>query len=416
MRSQPLFAGFLACALMVIPAFGADSPKYNDLFRVASHNSYSRDVAPSLTDVLPYTTSIELDIHPNGDTGTFDVYHVIKNPNNCAVDNGNYNYSMTVCLKAVKDWADRNPGQVITIFLDLKSGGFTTGADGTQLDSQITSVIPSGSIYKPSSLKSSYSNLRDAAQHGAWPTMEAMTTGTNETKKNTYIFALTGQNSQQSDYTKNANAVCFAAPDTSTLNDINDVPSGFTNETSGSVVFYNIHDTNLKNGDLTQTVFSRGYLSRVWSGSTNRENSMQVSLMSALKVQFAAFYNYKLKAPAEDQLQVIAYEDAYGWNGAGNQWLVSLGCYSYKGRGGYSDLPFPNDEIQAVYVPLGYSCYMTDNDDFKAGSHGTELVTGPAVLNINNGMGLAGKVSSMRVTRGNSTTCPSTKSQAGNPK
>jgi hypothetical protein len=133
---------------------------------------------------------------------------------------------------------------------------------------------------------------------------------------------------------------------------------------------------------------------------------MQVSLMQALKVQFAAFYNYTLTAPPEDQLQVITYENDYGWNGAGSQWLVKLGCYSYKGRGGYCELPFPNDEIRAVYVPLGYSCYMTDDDSFKAGSHGTQLVTGPAVVNINNGMGLAGKVSSMRVTRGNSTTCP----------
>ncbi|MEM7317010.1 MAG: lipase family protein, partial [Planctomycetota bacterium] len=96
---------------------------------------------------------------------------------------------------------------------------------------------------------------------------------------------------------------------------------------------------------------------------------------------------------------IIAYEDDNGWHRPNSDnWLVEIGTYSNKGRGGHAQLTFPNDEVRSLTIPKGVTVYMTDDDSFKKGKHGVLEVTGPGNFNIQaKSRSLAGKVSSMKV-------------------
>lgn len=113
-----------------------------------------------------------------------------------------------------------------------------------------------------------------------------------------------------------------------------------------------------------------------------------------IKVQAVGF------KPTPTATTVILYEDDNGWTGRGKKWKVKIGKYSNKGRGGYPRLPVPNDEVRAVDVPAGLTVYMTDDDSFKRGKHGTVTIVGPARVNIKSkNSRLAGKVSSIAVLK-----------------
>nr|VFK62454.1 MAG: Phosphoinositide phospholipase C, Ca2+-dependent [Candidatus Kentron sp. UNK]VFK70507.1 MAG: Phosphoinositide phospholipase C, Ca2+-dependent [Candidatus Kentron sp. UNK] len=416
----------VAACLTILAAFALPSSafaqKYNQAYRVASHNSYEGKYARRLTDVVNVTTAIEIDIYDNtyihtntnrfipfvnqqlplarkgGKPGYWYVRHDIKgdNYNNCAQSEK----GLKGCLQDLIKWSKSHRNhEVITVFLDKKQGwGGKDGRGPADLDNLITSVIPKSKIFRPADLKGNYSSLRSAAQQGRWPDLSSL--------RSKFIFVLTGgmlidHNKTHHQYVqkREGNAILFVAPDVDEKSDVTGTPNQFDSRTRDWVVFCNMKRDKASPG-LTAMIANKGYITRVWGGDgkTATDNRTELKLMESFKVHFSAFYKYKLPATST---QVIAYEDRNGWNGRGAKWHVGKGSYSYKGRGGFSKLPFDNDEVRAVFVPRGLKVYMTDDDSFQPGRHGTITIKGPIWKNIDNRYGLAGKVSSIRVQDAN---------------
>lgn len=105
-------------------------------------------------------------------------------------------------------------------------------------------------------------------------------------------------------------------------------------------------------------------------------------------------YNKQLAAGVKSTAPelVTAWENT---NCTGDKWSVRPGLYSYKKKGGYKNLPFPNDEVRCLQVPAGLTVYATDNDSFEPGNHGSKKIIGPSNSAFLGN--LAGKVSSIAV-------------------
>ncbi|MCA8955500.1 MAG: hypothetical protein KDC87_05465, partial [Planctomycetes bacterium] len=213
-----------------------------------------------------------------------------------------------------------------------------------------------------------------------------------------FLFVLTGgqvgnHNKTQAQYVarRGNKAVLFVAPDTDELSDVVGIPNQFDASTANSVVFYNLQR---KHAHLAAHIRARGGIARVWCSSAKRESGAELALLQALGVNFAAFYGFRI---APDRDTILAFEDDNGWQGHGRSWRVPIGAYSHKGRGGHAKLPFPNDQVRALFVPFGLRVQVTDNDSFKG--RRSECV-GQTLINIASlNPELAGKVSSIRVWR-----------------
>ncbi len=81
-----------------------------------------------------------------------------------------------------------------------------------------------------------------------------------------------------------------------------------------------------------------------------------------------------------------------GNDGKQTSWKATLGSYSHKMKGGYSKLPFPNDEVRSAHIPQGIIVYVTDDDSFKPSK--SSLKWGPGIHNFD---GPAGKISSVAI-------------------
>lgn len=101
----------------------------------------------------------------------------------------------------------------------------------------------------------------------------------------------------------------------------------------------------------------------------------------------------KVNEPPVNNTSVVFYE---GDNGKQKSWKVLPGLYSHKKKGGFKELPFPNDEVRSVRIPAGYVVYVTDKDNFLLSN--LWLGWGPGLFNLDKP---AGKVSSVAVWRRN---------------
>lgn len=163
----------------------APTTKYADWFQVASHNTYYNKFQNREEDwinSLDHTKAIEFDVWPYD---SWRVYHNVAGESYC-------NKSIRECLKSVRTWHDTHQGHdPITIFLEMKNAEGTEVAGfrvwdlngilcGSTRGSQENgrgnndAIFACSELFRPIDLIGKYPSLREAAQAGAWPSLESL--------------------------------------------------------------------------------------------------------------------------------------------------------------------------------------------------------------------------------------------------
>lgn len=294
------------CSLLSLACF-CQEVKFNNNYSVACHNCYEKKLASNFQDVFTYTKTIELDIwNDNFGLGLVakllgksmkDDWYVKHKPQ----QRGNQNCvggSFRDCLLQIKAWSDANPDHdVITIFVDKKQNWSDVfGAKGpADMDKLLLSVFPKEAIFKPADLLGDKNDLKQAA-YVNWPPLDSL--------KGKFVFVLTdgtfcNLRKPLSEYekTQRLDAVCFVSPSIASEKEIRR-PKGFSKESAQNVVFYNLKE---KHGYLAEKIGAAECVSRVY-GSSKGESYDRYEQLVGDKVNFVAFYNYKLsKNPAKEQ-------------------------------------------------------------------------------------------------------------------
>jgi hypothetical protein len=228
----------------------------------------------ALIDQLVYhrVRSLEFDIH-NGKsgwsevTGNWYVYHsdVVDHETTC--------HRLSDCLDELRAFHLANPGhEVVTVWVDLKDA-FESGRMPQDLDNRITAHLPASWLFKPSDVMAACpgASSLQAAVTGAcgWPSTTAL--------KGRFIIALTGGDvssptSKLNTYVSNGSTatsrVAFIAPDLTSSSAIG---------AKGHAVFFNIQNDN---SSLASSVYSAGFISRVWGVNDSASWSRAVSAMA----------------------------------------------------------------------------------------------------------------------------------------
>lgn len=172
----------------------APNRRYNQVRQKSTHNSFQKQEA--ILDQLVYhrVRSLELDLH-NG-KGSFPkfnqdwyIYHYTPG------DSDTTCFRLSDCLAELRAFHLTNPyHEVVTVFLDIKDS-WESNRNPADLDSRLTSHIPSSAIYEPGDLMASCpqaSTLRSAAQTCGWPLLATL--------RGKLIFVLTGSDDKLDSY------------------------------------------------------------------------------------------------------------------------------------------------------------------------------------------------------------------------
>lgn len=233
--------------------------KFNNIYRLAGHNTYQKSVANSLFTSLFFTRVLELDAHlpmPFQPENDWHVIHssytsTLTNNNNCGSGNKNFN----VCLDDLVNWHNTYPNHdPITVFIDVFDWRSVTHTP-TVFDNELIQKVGINNIYKPRDLLgNSFGNMRAAAQQNNWPSMGDLT--------GKFIFILTGSGGKISEYIaeRYLDAVAFSAAKVENISDVVNLP-GIWPWLKNDIVFYNLQDFNkLVPGSWGDADFNIGYL------------------------------------------------------------------------------------------------------------------------------------------------------------
>ena len=288
--------------------------KFNNTYRVACHNCYEKKLATDFKTVFNYTKTIELDIwNENFGLGLIagilgkslkNDWYVKHKPH----QRGNKNTvggSLRDCLLQIKAWGDENPEHdVITIFIDKKQAwNRERGKAPADLDDLLLSVFSKEDIFTPAGLLQDKESLKKAAYIN-WPPLDAL--------KGKFIFELTdgtvlNRRKVLNEYqkTQKGEAVCFISPRISSEKEIYQ-PKGLSKEAAQNVVFYNLKE---EHGGLAEKINALECITRVY-GSKKRESYDHYESLVNRKVNFVAFYNYKVPKESEKGQSAAAQAEA----------------------------------------------------------------------------------------------------------
>jgi hypothetical protein len=262
-----------------------EKSSYAAVFQPTCHNCYEIDIAKHMKantfkEVLGLVKNVEIDIWDNwrsGITGNavpgewFVRHGGAGNSNNCT-GNGKGTNNLGSCLTDIQEWSDAHPGHgPITLFLDKKEAWSDASAHRTpvDLDKLVESKL-GGKLFKPASLKGTYDTLRQAANKGAWPTMDKLA--------GRVIVVLTGKSLNDYVADRGTNAALFVAADAWRTSDIDGVPKGFSSTTAPYLVFYNIQANYPgwpSQDELGRATRAKNYVSRLW-GIPNSWNACNI--------------------------------------------------------------------------------------------------------------------------------------------
>ena len=383
-----------------------DGLKIDRVQLVKDHNSYDRAKPADIANRLEVANVLELDVWAKGG-GDWWVSH--------NVPFAGITKTLSGYLSSLKTWHDQNPKHdVLWLNIDFKTD-WLAGSGKGEFEKLIRRYFPNNVLYRPKDLKGSEPNCRAAATKGKWPEFGSL--------KGRVIVVLTGgalwrHNQHLSSYVKaevmgdgNYEATSFVAPDVDDWDDTlpgDDGDLDAINKEKMHVVMFNAKWGNRAKVN-TSSVASQKLILWFWDvpeDDTNYGAAVQIYKASVIGTVNRP-ENIRLKPNTGQRGRnvgyavVTFYEDDNGWEGHGDTMNLGLGKYSYKGRGGWNDLPSGwNDEVRAVTIPNGVTVYMTDKDSFQTGGKGTVTIHGPATANIKDvasNSGLAGKVSSIEV-------------------
>lgn len=255
--------------LLVSAPSALAEPAYNEVRQKSSHNSYQRYEA--LLDQLVYhrVRSVELDIHNAKGTswpavtGNWYVYHSSTEPATSC-------HRLSDCLNELRAFHLENPShEVVTVWVDLKDP-FETGRMPADLDTRITTHLPSTWLFTPADLMARCTGATSlqAAVTGAcgWPQTSEL--------RGKFIFAFTGgdlssSTSKLNVYVSNGSTatsrVGFVAPDLSSASGI-----GLKNY----AVFFNMAIADVA---LGANVDAAGFVGRVWVADNSTDWSAAVN-------------------------------------------------------------------------------------------------------------------------------------------
>ncbi|UPZ17812.1 Ca2+-dependent phosphoinositide-specific phospholipase C [Flavobacterium humidisoli] len=242
---------------------------YNKNYEIACHNCYL-PIYKSISDVLKYTSAIEIDVWDNfqgfGDllkTGNkmnqdWYVKHDFYQKGNVNCFGG----SFRECLNSLKKWSDEHKNHhVLTIFIDKKEN-WSDSAETRKpndLDLILISIMGKENILTPLKLLKGEKNLKDAVLSNSLPSLDSLkgkfifviTNSTEITKRNPLDEYLSAQKNE---------AICFVAPE---INSENEIQTPFKNspENCKNVIFYNM---NYKNKILSSNINSINCISRIY--------------------------------------------------------------------------------------------------------------------------------------------------------
>jgi hypothetical protein len=289
--------------------------KFNNNYTVACHNCYEKKLASDLQDVFTYTKTIEIDIwNENFGLGPIasllgkslkNDWYVKHKPQ----QRGNKNCvggSFRDCLLEIKAWSDANPDHdVITIFVDKKQNWWNglVGKSPADLDDLLLSVFTKQNIFTPADLLQNKANLKEAALSN-WPSLQTL--------KGKFVFVLTdgtilNRRKPLREYllSQKKEAVCFVSPRIESEKEIFQ-PKGFSKEAAQNVVFYNLKE---EHGALAEKINSLECITRVY-GSSKKESFDYYEQLVNQKVNFVAFYNYKVPKEQEKEQTPAAQRKA----------------------------------------------------------------------------------------------------------
>jgi hypothetical protein len=279
----------------------AQGARFNNQISVACHNCYDVRRAVDFQDVFSYTKAIELDIW-NADFGIGLIaslmgqnlngdWYVKHKPQ----EKGNRNFvggTFRDCLEQIKAWSDSNPQHdVVTIYIDKKQNwsSFNKTQTPENLDKLLVSVFGHDAIFTPGQLMGDKTNLKEAALTN-WPSLDAL--------KGKFVFVLTdgtllNGRKPLNEYLddRGHDAQCFVSPRVKSEDDIR-LPKGFSKENADNVVFYNLKYNKSK---LSESINAMECISRVYGASRHESEDMYHRMVQD-KVNFIAFFNYKLRS------------------------------------------------------------------------------------------------------------------------
>ena len=295
---------FLAL-LFLLPVFAfSQEVKFNNSYSVACHNCYEKKLASDFQDVFTYTKTVELDIW-NENFGIGFIADILGKTlrNDWYVKHkpqqrGNQNCvggSFRACLLQIKAWSDQNPGHdVITIFIDKKQNwcNYSGNKGPYDLDHLLLSVFSKTEIFTPADLLQDKANLKEAA-YTNWLSLDSL--------RGRFVFVITdgtvlNPRNPLNEYlsSQKQGAVCFVSPRIRSEKEILK-PGGLSKHNAQNVVFYNLKEVH---GNLAQKINSLECITRVY-GSSKKESVDYYEELVNRKVNFVAFYNYKIPQEKE---------------------------------------------------------------------------------------------------------------------
>lgn len=305
MQVNPKNLVMTALSLFPLLLFGQDV-KFNNSYSVACHNCYEKKRASDFQDVFTYTNTIELDIW-NENFGIGFIAGLLGKSINAdwyvkhkPQQRGNKNCvggSFRDCLLQIKAWSDRHPEHdVITVFIDKKQNWWNGpgGKGPADMDSLLLSVFSKKSIFTPSDLLQDKATLKEASCTN-WPSLQSL--------KGKFVFVITdgtflNNRKPLNEYLsqEKTNAVCFVSPRIASEKEIFR-PRGIARENAQNIVFYNLKE---EHGSLAEKINALGCITRAY-GSSRRESYDYYEQLVNEKVNFVAFYNYKLSREPEKE-------------------------------------------------------------------------------------------------------------------
>lgn len=324
----------LASVAEASPRYFVKTPQtaYSDWFQVGSHNTYYQKFkgdSSAWSAVLDYTKAIEFDVWPfNG----WKVYHNVPTETYCSDH-------LNQCLKKIRDWHDRHAGHdPITIFLEMKATegfkvdslngllcgptrGSTLGGRGTD-----DAIFACSELFRPGDLlKGGQGSLREAAQAGAWPRLDAMKGKivfviNSEYASNIAKYLTESQNTVTPSNGRDQ-ASAFVAVPVYSANDITSVPtqlSGYNHALAKQVVFYN-SECKQWTATLSQLIRDANYLSRgYYCGDNNNPRLFENTWIDVDAINFVAYdnieYAYGLTTPPQSWYNGYPQGDFGSWH------------------------------------------------------------------------------------------------------
>lgn len=287
---------FFLCSCLFNPILSFCQEKlYNDNYSVACHNCFEKKYSNGISDVLSYTSTLELDIWDMPlllkKSGAMQSDWYVKHT---FLEKGNRNSfggSLANCLASIENWSECNPNHdVLTVFIDKKQGW--SNKNGTRrpqdLDFLLLSIFGKDKIYTPKDFAGTNIDLRTALKQNSWASLNSL--------KGKVLFIITDatffrpRNIVLERYIQKVkeNAVCFVAPTIKKPDEISS-PKGISENNVANIVFYNL---NYKNASLCGRINSHNFVNRVFRSP---ETVNEIKSLTEKKVNFVALYNYKLQ-------------------------------------------------------------------------------------------------------------------------